>query len=63
MAQVMKNLPAMWEAEVQSLDWENPLLLLDCCNEMPQTCQQHKFHFSELWRLKVHDQSVGMAGF
>ena len=37
MAQVMKNVPAIWEAEVQSLDWEDPLLLLDCCNEMPQT--------------------------
>ena len=34
-AQMMKNLPAMQEAEVQSLDWEDPLLLLDCCNEMP----------------------------
>ena len=30
-------------------------LSLDCPNKMPQTCQQHRFHFSELWRLKVHD--------
>ena len=24
-AQLVKNLPAMWETWVQSLDWENPL--------------------------------------
>ena len=25
MAQTVKNLPAMWETWVQSLDWEDPL--------------------------------------
>ena len=25
MAQTVKNLPAMWEAWVRSLDWEDPL--------------------------------------
>ena len=25
MAQLVKNLPAMWEIRVQSLDWEDPL--------------------------------------
>ena len=25
MAQKVKNLPAMWETQVQSLDWEDPL--------------------------------------
>ena len=25
MAQLVKNLPAMWETQVQSLGWENPL--------------------------------------
>ena len=25
MAQVVKNLPAMWETQVQSLGWEDPL--------------------------------------
>ena len=25
MAQMMKNLSAMWETQVQSLGWENPL--------------------------------------
>ena len=25
MAQIIKNLPAMWETQVQSLDWEDPL--------------------------------------
>ena len=25
MAQLVKNLPAMWETWVQSLDWEDPL--------------------------------------
>ena len=25
MAQMVKNLPAMWETQVQALDWENPL--------------------------------------
>ena len=24
-AQMVKNLPAMWETQVQSLGWENPL--------------------------------------
>ena len=24
-AQTVKNLPAMWETQVRSLDWENPL--------------------------------------
>ena len=24
-AQMVKNLPAMWETQVQSLDWEDPL--------------------------------------
>ena len=25
LAQMVKNLPAMWETQVQSLDWEDPL--------------------------------------
>ena len=25
MAQMVKDLPAMWEIQVQSLDWEDPL--------------------------------------
>ena len=25
MAQMVKNLPAMWETQVRSLDWEEPL--------------------------------------
>ena len=25
MAQLVKNLPAMWETWIQSLDWEDPL--------------------------------------
>ena len=25
MAQIVKNLPAMWETRVRSLDWEDPL--------------------------------------
>ena len=25
MAQTVKNLPAVWEIQVQSLDWEDPL--------------------------------------
>ena len=25
MAQMVKNLPVMWETQVQSLGWENPL--------------------------------------
>ena len=25
LAQIMKNLPAMWETRVQSLGWEDPL--------------------------------------
>ena len=25
MAQLVKNLPAMWETQVQSLGWEDPL--------------------------------------
>ena len=25
MAQMVKNLPAMWETQVQSLGWEDPL--------------------------------------
>ena len=24
-AQMVKNLPAMWDTQVQSLDWEDPL--------------------------------------
>lgn len=39
------------------------LLILGCHNKIPQTGLNQRFIFSQPWRLAVHDQGNGMAGF
>lgn len=39
------------------------LVILGCHNKIPQTGLNQRFIFSQPWRLAVHDQGNGMAGF
>ena len=54
MAQLVKNVPVMWETWVQSLDWEDPL-------EKRKATHYHILAWRILWTVIAHGVSKSLT--